>query len=454
MKHDLLVIGAGPGGYVAALRAAELGMNVACVERESALGGTCLRIGCVPSKALLQSSHIFEQTLSGLGEHGISAAAVECDLEVLMARKGKVVAELTGGIASLFKRARVTRYEGTASFAAAGVIRIEGEVTCEVEADKVLIATGSQTATLPGVELDHDRIATSTEALSWREAPEHLVVIGAGVIGLELGTVWRRLGSRVTVLEYMDTILPGMDGDIVREMQRLLKRQGLTIKLGARVTAAGLVEGMPVVEVEGEDPIKCDRVLLATGRVPYTTGLNLEAIGLATDERGRLTVDDNYETAVAGVFAIGDVIDGPMLAHRAEEEAVACTLKMAGKPGHVNYDVIPGVVYTEPEVAAVGKTEEALKAEAIPYKKGQVFMRANSRAKAGGHIDGRVKILAHAESGLILGAHITGANASELIAEVALAMEHDLTCAQLCATCHAHPTLSEAVRDAARATTI
>ena len=451
-KHDLLIIGAGPGGYVAALRAAQLGIDVACVDENPQLGGTCLRVGCIPSKALLESSHLFEETGHGYAEHGIDLGKPALDLAALMARKTKIVDELTAGIAMLFKRRKVTRYEGKARFAAPGKVAIEGVDTLQIEAGNVILATGSRAGTLPGIELDGTRVGGSSEALSWDSVPEHLVVIGAGAIGLELGSVWRRLGSRVTVLEYLDRILPDMDGEIAKETARLLKKQGMKFRLGARVTGAGATGQGAVVEMEGGEPIDCDRVLLSVGRKPNTEGLGLEAIGLEPDAAGRIPVDGSFATAVPGVFAVGDLIEGPMLAHKAEEEAIACVSMIAGENGHAPaHNHIPGVVYTDPEVAGVGATEETLKEAGVGYAKGVFHFRANSRARSVSRIDGRVKVLACADTDTLLGVHIVGAQAGELIAEAAIALSQGMTALELGESCHAHPTLAEVVKEAALA---
>ena len=457
-KHDLVVIGAGPGGYVAALRAAQLGMNVGCVELERALGGTCLRVGCIPSKAMLESSELFheakhgEAESGGLYEHGVTLRGVELDLARMLARKEKTVATLTGGIDGLFRKNKVTRYLGRGRIAGPGQVVVESDSgSDELSAERILIATGSRSADLPGVELDGDRVGTSTEALSWSEVPEHLVVIGAGAIGLELGSVWARLGARVTVLEYLDRILPGMDTELAKEAQRIFKKQGLEFRLGSRVTGARSTGERCTVEVDGTDPIDCDRVLLSVGRVPNTEGLGLDAAGVATDERGRVVVDDAFQTNVPGIFAIGDVIRGPMLAHKAEDEGVACVERMATGYGHVNYDAIPNIVYTMPEVASVGRTEAELTEAGVEYRKGLFPFLANGRARALGHTDGRVKILADAKTDRILGVHILGARAGDLIAEAAVAIEFGASSEDLARAPHAHPTLAEVVKEAALA---
>ncbi|MBI5365352.1 MAG: dihydrolipoyl dehydrogenase [Planctomycetes bacterium] len=452
IQHDLLVIGAGPGGYVAAIRAAQLGLNVACIEKEKALGGTCLRIGCIPSKALLESSELYAEANHGFERHGLRFEKLHFDLAAMMKRKDDIVRGLTTGVDGLFKKNKVTRYLGTGRFTAPGRVVVEGTAEpTEVVAKHVIVATGSVSAPLKGVELDHDRIGTSTEALAWPEVPERLVVIGAGAIGLELGSVWARLGSKVTVLEYEGRILIANDGEIAAEAKKSLEKQGLKFQLGVRVTGARVKGKVCVVEMEGKEPIECDRVLLAAGRKANTQGLGLETLGLALDEKGRIQVDDHFATTIAGVYAIGDVIRGPMLAHKAEDEGVACVERIVTGHGHVNYDAIPNVVYTSPEVAGVGKTEEELKAAGIEYRKGSFPFMANGRAKALGHTEGRVKILAHAQTDRILGAHILGARAGDLIAELALAIECGASSEDVARTCHAHPTLPEVIKEAALA---
>lgn len=453
VRHDLVVIGAGPGGYIAAIRAAQLGLSVGCVEKESALGGTCLRIGCIPSKALLEASERYHQAKHGFADLGIRAT-VELDLPAMLAHKDRTVKALTSGVAGLFKKHKIARYTGSGRFDGPGVVVVDGangEAQVRLEAPHILIATGSEVTPLRGVEMDWDRIGGSTEALSWPEVPEHLVVIGAGVIGLELGSVWARLGAKVTVLEYLDRILPGMDAETAKKAKRLFEKQGITFALGTAVTGARVVDGKCVVEASGREPIVADRVLVCVGRRPYTAGLGLETIGLEPDAKGRITVDDRFCTSVPGVYAIGDVIPGPMLAHKAEHEGVACVEWIVQGWGHVDYDAIPSVVYTEPEIASVGKTEEELVAAGIPFRKGVFPFLANGRAKAIGQTDGQVKILAHAETDRILGAHILGPRAGDLIAEVVLAIEFKASAEDLAMAVHAHPTLAEAVKEAALA---
>jgi dihydrolipoamide dehydrogenase len=448
---DLVVIGAGPGGYIAAIRAAQLGLNVACIEKEAALGGTCLRVGCIPSKALLESSERFADVKHGLGTHGIKVQGVELDLPAMLKRKDSIVRQLTNGVGGLFKKNGVTRYTGTGRLLGGGRVAVDGTQPVELQAKHILIATGSQVASLPGITFDGDRIGTSTEALAYPSVPGLLVVIGAGVIGLELGSVWSRLGAKVTVLEYLDRILPGTDTEIATQARKSFEKQGLVFQLGVRVTGAEVQGDQVVVTRDGGEPITCDRVLVAVGRKPNTEGLGLDAVGLETDKRGRIPVDAHFQTSVPGLYAIGDVIAGPMLAHKAEEEGVACVERIVTGYGHVNYDTIPNVVYTMPEVASVGRTEEELQAAGIPYRKGSFPFMANGRAKALAITDGQVKILAHAETDRLLGVHIFGPWAGELIAEAAAAMEFGATAEDLARTCHAHPTLSEAIKEAALA---
>lgn len=451
-QHDLVVIGAGPGGYVAAIRAAQLGLNTACIEKEKGLGGTCLRIGCIPSKALLESSELFYEAQHGFARHGLRFEKVEVDLDALMKRKDEVVRALVGGVDSLFKKNKITRYLGTGRLAGAGRVVVDGGgETTEITAKHVLVATGSVSAPLKGVELDGDRIGTSTEALAWSAVPPRLVVIGAGAIGLEMGSVWSRLGSKVTVLEYQGRILPGMDTEIAAEAKKSLEKQGLSFRLGVRVTGAKKKGNVCVVEMQDHDPIECDRVLLAVGRKPNTQGAGLETVGVTLDERGRIPVDAHFKTSAANVYAIGDVIAGPMLAHKAEEEGVACVEHIVTGYGHVNYDAIPNVVYTSPEIASVGKTEEELQQAGIEYRKGSFPFIANGRARALGQTEGRVKILAHAKTDRILGAHIFGARAGDLIAELAIAIDFGASSEDVARACHAHPTLPEIVKEAALA---
>jgi dihydrolipoamide dehydrogenase len=450
-KHDLVVIGAGPGGYVAAIRAAQLGLDVACVEKEKALGGTCLRIGCIPSKALLESSELYHEAANGFSEHGLVLKEVGLDLKKMLARKDRIVKGLTTGVGSLFKKNKVTRYEGQARLAGKGRVVVEGADGAEFEAKHILIATGSVSASLRGVELDGDRIGTSTEALSYDEVPKHLVVIGAGYIGLEISSVWKRLGAKVTVLEYLDRILPGMDSDLAAEARKLFEKQGLEFRLGAKVTGAKVKKNGCVVECEGAKPIECDRVLVSVGRKPNTEGLGLDSVGIELDDKGRIPVEDDFSTSAEGVYAIGDVIRGPMLAHKAEDEGVACVEGIVTGYGHVNYDAIPAVVYTQPEIASVGKTEDELKASGVEYRKGEFPFRGNGRARALGQVDGKVKILADAKTDRVLGVHILGPRAGDMIAEAAVAIEFGASSEDIARSSHAHPTLAEALKEAALA---
>lgn len=454
-NHDLVVIGAGPGGYIAAIRAAQLGLDVACVEKEAALGGTCLRVGCIPSKALLEASERYVEAQKGLKRFGVKVSGVELDLGAMQKHRERTVKALTQGVAGLFKKNEITRYSGHGRLDGEGTVVVDpadedGE-DVKISCEHVILATGSVPSTLPGVEFDGERIVSSTEALEWDEVPEHLVVIGAGYIGLELGSVWARLGSKVTVLEYLDRILPGMDGETAKQAQRLFKKQGLEFQLGAKVTGASVKDDKVTVEAEGLDPIECDQLLVAVGRRPYTENLGLDTVGVDTDDRGSIAIDEHWQTSAAGVYAIGDVVKGPMLAHKAEEEGVACVEHIVQGYGHLNYDAIPGIVYTHPEIASVGQTEEQLKESGTPYKTGKFPFMANGRAKALAETDGQVKILAHAETDRILGAHVIGPRAGDLIAELVVAMEFGASSEDVARSSHAHPTLAEAVKEAALA---
>ena len=451
-EYDLTVIGAGPGGYVAAIRAAQLGLKVACVEKEPALGGTCLRVGCIPSKALLESSGLFWEASHKLKEHGIQIGEVRLDLAAMLQRKERIVTNLARGVDTLFKRNKITRYAGTGRISASNLVIVESEQeTTEIKTRHILIATGSKPASLPGVSFDGQRIVTSTEALSFDSVPPHLVVIGAGAIGLELGSVWHRLGTKVTVLEYLNRIVPGVDAEIAADAQKVFERQGLQFRLGSKVTSANAKGESCVVQCEGAEPIACDRVLVAVGRAPNTEGLGLEKIGLALDSRGRIPVDKHFATLLPNLYAIGDVIPGPMLAHKAEEEGIACVEHLVTGYGHVNYDAVPNVVYTHPEIASVGKTEEQLREDAIDYRKGVFSFRASGRAQTLGQTDGKVKVLAHAKTDRILGVHILGLHAGDLINEAATAIAFSASSEDLARVCHAHPTLGEALKEAALA---
>ena len=454
--HDLIIIGAGPGGYVAAIRGAQLGLNVAIVEKEATLGGTCVRVGCIPSKALLESSERYVSTKDHLAEHGVTVSGVKLDLEAMMKRKDGVVKANTDGVAFLMKKNKITRYEGLGELLGGGQVRVHaGGKHEDHSAERILIATGSKVAPLPGVEVDGDVVVDSSGALEFASVPEHLVVIGAGYIGLELGSVWSRLGSQVTVLEYADRILPGMDDELAKDALKVFKQQGLGFTLGAKVTGVS-VKGRgknktAVVHIDGQDDLPADRVLLATGRLPNTDGLGLEAAGVTLTDRGRVQVGGNFETSAQGVYAIGDVIDGPMLAHKAEEDGVAAVEGMVKGHGHVDYNVVPGIVYTDPEIATVGASEAQLKADGVPYTKGVFPFQANGRARAIGSTGGKVKILAHKDTDRILGVHIIGPHAGDLIAEAVAAMTFHASSEDLARTVHAHPTLSEAVKEAALA---
>ncbi len=454
-SFDLLVIGAGPGGYTAAIRAAQLGFKVACVEREAALGGTCLRVGCIPSKALLEASEKYREAKESLGRFGVKVGKVELDLAAMLKHKDAVVLANTKGVEGLFKKGKITRFLGHARLLGNGKVAVEpttgaaGGASETLSATHILIATGSKVAMLPDVQVDGKAVGTSTEALSWPEVPGHLVVIGAGAIGLELGSVWSRLGAKVTVLEFLNRILPGMDQEIAAEAQKLLAKQGLEFRLGTRVKSVRPEKQGAVVEVDGGDPIRADRVLLAVGRVPNTENLGLEAVGIKVDNRGRIPVDEHFATSVPGIYAIGDVIPGVMLAHKAEEEGVACVERLAKGYGHVNYNAIPNVVYTHPEIASVGRSEEELKEAGIAYRKGSFPFLANGRARAMGQVEGRVKVLADQKTDRILGVHILGPRAGDLIAEAVAAMEFGASSEDLARTCHAHPTLTEALKEAA-----
>lgn len=450
-SYDLVVIGAGPGGYTAAIRAAQLGLKTACIEKEKALGGTCLRVGCIPSKALLESSERYHEAQHGFDAHGIKAS-VELDLGQMLGRKDKIVTMLTRGIAGLFRKNKITAYTGTGRITAPGTVVVDGEDgETELTAKNILIATGSEVSTLRGVEMDWDRIGGSTQALSYDPVPERLVVIGAGVIGLELGSVWSRLGAEVIVLEYLDRVLAGVDEEVAREAKKILSKQGLDIRTGVKVTGARVEGEKCIVEYEGGEPLECDRVLVSVGRRPNTEGLGLDAVDIELDGRGRIPVDTHFATSVEGIWAIGDVIAGPMLAHKAEEEGVACVEYIATGYGHVNYDAIPNVVYTHPEIASVGKTEDELKEAGVDYRKGRFPFSANGRARALQSTDGFVKVLADAATDRVLGVHIIGPRAGDLIAEAAVAIEFGASSEDIARSCHAHPTLAEVVKEAALA---
>jgi dihydrolipoamide dehydrogenase len=455
---DVVVIGSGPGGYVAAIRAAQLGLKTACVEKRETLGGTCLNIGCIPSKALLQSSEVFEAARHGMAIHGVKVGQVDLDLAAMMAQKDKVVEANTAGVAFLFKKNKVEWIKGAGRITGPGKIEVALNAggTQDLAARHIIIATGSDSMPLPGVAVDERSIVSSTGALALATVPKRLIVIGGGYIGLEMGSVWQRLGSQVTVVEFLDRILPGMDGEISKHMQRILQKQGMSFSLGMKVTAATAGDKGVAVRIEPAkggpaESLVADIVLLAIGRRPFTEGLGLESAGVALDERGRIKTDGHFATSVPGIHAIGDAIAGPMLAHKAQDEGMAVAEIIAGQAGDVNYEAIPGVVYTWPEVASVGKTEEQLKAEGVAYKIGKFPFTANGRARAMAMTDGFVKILADAATDRILGAHILGANAGDLIAEIVVGMEFGAAAEDIARTCHAHPTLNEAVKEAALA---
>ena len=452
-SYDVIVIGSGPGGYVCAIRAAQLGMKVACVEKRATLGGTCLNIGCIPSKALLHSSENFSETQHAWADHGIIVDGIKLDLARMHARKAEVVGANVRGVEFLFKKNKVAWLKGEGRIAGPGRVVVEDvEYACK----NIVIATGSDSMPLAGVEVDEQRIVTSTGALELDHVPGHLVVIGGGVIGLELGSVWRRLGAQVTVIEYLDRLIPGNDGEVAKQFERILARQGLKFRLSTKVTAAKLTNEGVTLTVEPAkggpaEEVKADVVLLAIGRRAYTEGLGLADAGVAVDERGRVKTDGHYATNVSGIYAIGDVIAGPMLAHKAEDEGVALAEILAGKRGHVNYEAIPAVVYTWPEVAGVGRTEEQLKAAKIEYRVGKFPFTANGRARAMGSTEGFVKILADKATDRILGCHIVGPDAGTLIAEIVTAIEFGASSEDVARICHAHPSLNEAVKEAALA---
>lgn len=458
-QYDLVVIGTGPGGYVCAIKAAQLGLKTAVIEKRATLGGTCLNIGCIPSKALLYASEMFEEAGHGFEKLGIKVSKPKVDLPGMMKHKTDVVDANVSGVAFLMKKNKIDVHTGTGKILAAGKVEVtadDGSSTV-VETRNIVIATGSDVMPLPGVEIDEKQVVSSTGALELDKVPGKLVVVGGGVIGLELGSVWNRLGSEVTVVEFMDKILGPMDGDVSKNFQRMLKKQGMTFKLSSKVTGVtrkGKGLAVTIEPAKGGDAqeIEADIVLVAIGRRPYTEGLGLETAGVSLDDRGRVQIDGHYKTNVDGIYAIGDVVAGPMLAHKAEDEGVAIAEILAGQAGHVNYDVIPGVVYTQPEVASVGKTEEELKAEGIEYKSGKFNFSANGRARAMNHTDGFVKVLADAATDRVLGVHIVGFGAGEMIHEAAVLMEFGGSSEDLGRTCHAHPTMSEAVKEAALAT--
>lgn len=454
---DLVVIGGGPGGYVAAIKAAHLGMKVACIEKRGALGGTCLNVGCIPSKALLYSSELYEKAQHEYASHGIKLAKVEVDLSAMMKRKEEVTSGLNKGIEGLFKKNKVAYFKGFASFIDANKLNIKSEdQDIQISAKNIIIATGSEIMSLPGIEIDEEKIVSSTGALSLKTIPKKMVVIGGGYIGLEMGSVWRRLGTEVIVVEYLDRILPGMDGEIAKQFHKILEKQGIKFHLGQKVLSANKANDSVKLMLESvsdqtKQEIEADVVLVSVGRRPYTDNLGLEKIGIKLDERGKIPVNKHLQTSLSHIYAIGDVVAGPMLAHKAEEEGVAAVEIIAGQAGHVNYDVIPGVVYTYPEVATVGKTEEEVKKSGIEYKVGKFPFMANSRARAMGVSEGVVKVIARSDNDEILGVHIIAPEAGTMITQMVVAMEYKASSEDIARIVHAHPTLNEAVKEASLA---
>ena len=457
-SFDLIVIGGGPAGYVAAIRASQLGMTVACIDKRDTLGGTCLNVGCIPSKALLNASEKFAEASSGALEGlGVKISSVKLDLDAMMESKDNIVSGLTSGIAHLFKKNKITRLTGSATITAPGTVELtDGPDKGVFSAERILIATGSVPTSLPGIEIDEKKIVSSTGALALEKLPKKLVVIGAGYIGLEMGTVWSRLGTEVEVVEYLPRILPGMDLEVANKFKAMLTKQGLKFHLGTAVKSAkfsrsGVTLTVADAKTGEEQDISCDIALVSVGRKPNTDNLGLEALGVEMTDRGQIAVDADFETNIEGIFAVGDVIPGPMLAHKAEEDAVAAVEIMAGQAGHVDYDLVPGIVYTAPEIATLGATEEMLKEAGTDYKKGVFPFLANSRAKATGHTEGFVKILADAKTDKVLGCHIIAHEAGTLIHEVATAMAFGASSEDIARTCHGHPTMNEAVKEAALA---
>ncbi len=457
-SYDVIVIGTGPGGYVCAIRAAQLGLKTAVVEKNPTFGGTCLNVGCIPSKAMLHASELYEEAGHGFAQMGIKVSKPSVDLPALLKYKEQNVESNVKGVDFLFKKNKIEAFRGAGRIVAPGKVEVKDAdgKTQTLETKNIVIATGSDVARLNGIDIDEKRIVSSTGALELPKVPQKLLVVGAGIIGLELGSVWRRLGAQVTIVEFLDHILPGIDGEVARQFHRLLQKQGIAFKLSSKVTGVdttGKPLNVNVAPAAGgaAETIEADIVLVAIGRVPFTEGLGLEAAGVKKDNRGRVIVDPHFRTNVAGIYAIGDVIAGPMLAHKAEDEGVAAAEVIAGQAGHVNYEVIPNVVYTSPEIASVGKTEEELKAAGIAYQVGKFPFSANARARANLATDGFVKILADAKTDRVLGVHILGPDAEAMIAEAAIAMEFGASSEDIARTCHAHPTLSEAVKEAALA---
>jgi dihydrolipoamide dehydrogenase len=452
-SYDLIVIGGGPGGYVAAIRGAQLGLKTACVESRKTLGGTCLNVGCIPSKALLESSHHYSRAKHEFAGHGISFSNLSFDLNAMIQRKNDVVTGITGGVDFLFKKNKVDWIKGTGSIIGAGLVEVkhDDQSKTKFEAKNILIATGSSPIEIPAAKFDHTLICDSTDALNWTSVPKHLAVVGGGVIGLEMASIWSRLGAKVTIIEALDKILGGMDLGLSQALQKILEKNGFKFELKSQLVSTEVVSSSVQLKAKKGDElitVEADKVLVAVGRRAFTEHLGLQNIGVAVDERGRVVVNKHYMTNVQGVYAIGDVIAGPMLAHKASEEGIACAEMIAGKAGHVNYEAIPGIVYTWPEVASVGATEEELKSKNVKYKKGQFNFRANGRAKAMGDSEGFVKILADEKTDRLLGVHIIGPNASELISEAAIAFEFGASAEDLARAVHAHPTLAESIKEA------
>ena len=457
-NFDLVVIGGGPGGYVCAIRAAQLGLKTACVESRGALGGTCLNVGCIPSKSLLNLSENYHKAKKDFNQQGIEIAGIKLNIEKMMSNKNKSIQVLTKGVEFLFKKNKVTYIKGKGVVFSKNDVVVYGSNNSRsnIKAKNIVIATGSEVASLPGIEIDEKNIVSSTGALSFDKVPKKLAVIGGGYIGLEMGSVWSRLGSDVTVIEYLDFITPGMDREVSNEFQKILTKQGIKFKMGSKVNTVNskgdfVTISYTDIKNSKEEKIEVDKVLVAVGRKPYTEGLNLSKVGVKLDDKGRIEVNNKLQTSVGNIYAIGDVIKGPMLAHKAEEEGIAVAEILAGQAGHVNYDVIPGVVYTSPEVATVGKTEEQLKNENLSYKVGKFPFLANSRAKVNNETDGFVKILADSKTDKVLGVHIIGPHCGDMIAEMALAMEFGASAEDIARTCHAHPTHTEAIKEAALA---
>jgi dihydrolipoamide dehydrogenase len=460
MPYDLIVIGSGPGGYVCAIRAAQLGLKTAVVEKDATFGGTCLNVGCIPSKAMLHASELYEEAGHSFGQMGIKVGKPGIDLAALLKYKDSNVESNVKGVAFLFKKNGIETFRGLGRIVAPGKVEVKADdgKTQTIETKNIVIASGSDVARLPGIDIDEKRVVSSTGALELGTVPRQLVIVGAGIIGLELGSVWRRLGAGVTIVEFLDHILPGIDSEVARQFHRIQQKQGIAFKLSSKVTAVDSSGKLLKVKIEpakagsgAEETVEADIVLVAIGRVPYAEGLGLDAAGVKRDNRGRVIVDPHFRTNTAGIYAIGDVIAGPMLAHKAEEEGVAVAEILAGQAGHVNYDVIPNVVYTSPEIASVGKTEEELKEAGVAYSVGKFPFTANARARANLATDGFVKILADARTDRVLGVHILGPDAETMIAEAAIAMEFGASSEDIARTCHAHPTLSEAVKEAALA---